>query len=113
MNIRPKKVTLDLDNLGELGQLTITRQRDPKSMLKDEVFDELESKKARDMVKGQVHHLANHEVDAGMIIHIPNHLQKDFKTLMRLAFLLEEKYQNLKRNVKFDEESLGLYVNHH
>ena len=41
---------------------------------------------------------------------MPDHLQKDFKALMNLAFDLKKKHPALKRNVKFDEEDGGMYL---
>ena len=45
-----------------------------------------------------------------MRLHIPDHLQKDFQTLMSLAFDLKKTNPQLRRNVKFDEETLGLFM---
>lgn len=64
------------------------------------------------MIKAKAHHLAEYREDAGMRIHIPNYryLQRDFKVLMKMAYSLKQKKPNLKRNIKFDEDSLGLYM---
>ena len=45
-----------------------------------------------------------------MRLHLPNHLQKDFKSLMSLSYDLKKKNPDLKRNVKFNEDELGLYM---
>ena len=45
-----------------------------------------------------------------MRLQIPDNLQKDFKALMSMAYELKQKNKELKRNVKFDEESLGLFM---
>ena len=45
-----------------------------------------------------------------MRLQIPDGLQKDFKALMALAYDLKQTNKELKRNVKFDEESLGLFM---
>ena len=40
----------------------------------------------------------------------PDSLQKDFRALMNLAYDLKSKHPTLRRNVKFDEEDLGLFM---
>ena len=62
------------------------------------------------MVKAQAPNLANYRDTAGMRLHLPNHLQKDFKALIGLSFDLKKTHKELKRNVKFDEDDLGLFM---
>ena len=45
-----------------------------------------------------------------MRLHIPDHLQRDFQALMNLSFNFKKKHPGLKRNVKFDEEDCGLFM---
>ena len=45
-----------------------------------------------------------------MRLQIPDGLQKDFKALMSLAFDMKKKNKDLRRNVKFDEDELGLFM---
>ena len=45
-----------------------------------------------------------------MRLQIPDNLQKDFKALMAVAYDLKQVHKNLRRNVKFDEDNLGLYM---
>ena len=45
-----------------------------------------------------------------MRLQIPNFLQKEFKALMKLAYLLKKTNPDLRRNVKFDEENIGLFL---
>ena len=71
---------------------------------------EFDCKEVRDAVKAQGPNLANFREEAGMRLHLPNHLQKDFKALMSLSFELKKKNPNLRRNVKFDEGDLGLFM---
>ena len=93
----------------EVGKVEIRQNKDPKSKLKDEVTVRFETKEIRDAIKGQASNLANYD-DSGMRLHVPNHLQKDFKALMGLAYDLKKNHANLRRNVKFDEEDLGLFM---
>ena len=76
----------------------------------DEVIVEFDCKEVRDTVKAQGPNLANYRDEAGMRLHLPNHLQKDFKALMSLSYELKKKNPDLRRNVKFDENDLGLYM---
>ena len=45
-----------------------------------------------------------------MRLHIPDHLQKEFHALMNLSYDLKKKHPGLKRNIKFDEEDGGLFM---
>ena len=54
--------------------------------------------------------MANFREEAGMRLEVPDHLQKDFRSLMNLAYDLKEKNPDLKRNIKFDEEDCGLFM---
>ena len=94
----------------EMGIVHIRKNRDPRSKVKDEVIVEFETKEVRDAVKAQGPNLANFRKEAGIRLHLPNHLQKDFKALMGLSYDLKKKNADLRRNVKFDETDLGLYI---
>ena len=78
--------------------------------MKNEVIVEFECKEIRDAVKAQGPNLANFREEAGMRLHLPNHLQKDFKSLMSLSYQLKKKRPDLRRNIKFDESDYGLYM---
>ena len=45
-----------------------------------------------------------------MRLHVPDHLQRDFQALMNLSFDLKKRHPGLKRNIKFDEEDMGLFM---
>ena len=94
----------------EMGQVVMTRTREPKNKNKDEYIVTFENKHIRDAVKANAANLANHRETAGMRLHVPDHLQKDFQALMNLSFDLKKKHPGLKRNVKFDEEDNGLFM---
>ena len=94
----------------DLGKITIKRQIQRKGGNKKEVCVTFESKEARDAVQGRAPSLANHRGDAGMLLHIPDHLQKTFRALMAVAFDLKKKFPALKRNIKFDEDTLSLFM---
>ena len=71
---------------------------------------QFESKEVRDAVKANAPDLANFRDAACMHLQLPNYLQKDFKTLMALSYDLKKKNPHLKRNVKFDENDFGLFM---
>ena len=106
-----EKLAMDDTFLDEdMGQVVVKRNIEKKPKNKDEVCVIFESKEIRDVVKSQGPNLANYRDEAGMRLQIPDNLQKDFKALMSVAYDLKQKNKDLKRNVKFDEESLGLYM---
>lgn len=45
-----------------------------------------------------------------MRLHIPDHLQKTFRSLMNLSYDLKKRHPGLKHNVKFDDDTRGLYM---
>ena len=104
------KLRLDRDFVQDMGETTIKRTREPKNKNKNECIVTFESKQVRDAVKAAAPNLANHRENAGMRLHIPDHLQGDFHALMNLSFDLKKKHTGLKRNVKFDEVDNGLFM---
>ena len=94
----------------ELGTVQLKRTREPRNKNKDEYIITFESKQIRDAIKAAAPNLANYREEAGMKLQIPAHLQNDFHTLTNLSFDLKKHHPGLKRNVKFDEEDFGLFM---
>ena len=94
----------------DLGEVVIKRNIERRPKYKDEVCVEFENKQIRDTIKAQGPNLASYRDEAGMRLQIPDTLQKDFKALMAAAYDMKKTNKDLKRNVKFDEESLGLFM---
>ena len=94
----------------DLGLVTLSKPREPRNKNKDKYIVTFESKQVRDTVKANASNLANFRETAGMRLHVPDHLQRDFQALMNLSFDLKKKHPDLKRNIKFNEEDLGLYM---
>ena len=94
----------------DMGSVIVRRNVERKPKNKDEVCVEFENKQVRDAIKAQGPNLAKFRDEAGMRLEIPDGLQKDFKALMALAYDLKQTRKELKRNVKFDEENLGLFM---
>ena len=94
----------------DIGDITIRRHFEKKPKYKDEIYATFDTKHLRDVVKACGPNLAQWNGEAGMRLHIPDHLQKLFRAFMGLAFDLKKKCPDLRRNVKFDEENLSLYM---
>ena len=94
----------------EMGEITVTRIRDPKAKTKNEVLVTFETKQLRDSVRAKAANLANFGQEAGMRLELPNHLQKSFRVLMNLAYDLKKKNKNLRRNIMFDEDEMDLFM---
>ena len=94
----------------DLGEVTLVRPKEPRNKNKDEFIAIFENKHIRDTIKAAAHNLANSNDQAGMRLQVPDHLQKDFRALMNLSFDLKKKHPHLKRNVKFDEDEEGLFM---
>ena len=102
---------LDMDEeaVNDIGQVTIKRNYERRPKNRDEAIVTFDSAEIRDFVKSLAPALAGKQ-DAGMRLHIPDHLQKLFRSYMNLAYDLKKKHKNLKRNVKFEDETLSLYM---
>ena len=94
----------------EMGEVEIKQHRDPKLKYKDETMVLFEVKEVRNAVKAQASNLANHRDKVGMRLEVPNHLQKEFKLLMNTDFDLKRKHKDMKRNVKFDEDEMNMFM---
>ena len=106
-----EKLRLERDFVKEeMGEVIMRRVREPRNKNKNEYVVTFETKQLRDAVKSAAPNLANFRENAGMRLHIPDHLQKDFHSLMNLSFDLKRKHPRLKRNIKFDEEDGGLFM---
>ena len=105
-----EKLRLDEEFVREdMGQVSIRRHVDGKNKKTDAVCVVFKTKQIRDQVKAHGSNLANFP-DAGMRCHLPDFLQKDFHSLMPMAYDLKQKNPDLRRNVKFDEANLGLFM---
>ena len=106
-----EKLMMDKQFVDEdLGEVRIRRNIERRPKYKDEVCVTFESKEIRDAIKAKGPALANFREEAGMRLQIPDMLQKDFKALMSVAYDMKRTNKELKRNVKFDEESMGLFM---
>ena len=94
----------------DLGETTISKTREPRNKNKDEYIVTFETKQIRDAIKAAAANLANFRETAGMRLHVPDHLQRDFRILMNLSYDLKKHHKDLKRNIKFDEEDNGLFM---
>ena len=105
------KLALDKEFIEQdMGQVVIKRNLEKRPRNKDEICVYFETKQIRDHVKSKGPNLANYRDEAGMRLQIPDHLQKDFKALMSVAYDLKKTNPDLRRNIKFDEENFGLYM---
>ena len=89
------KLKLDEDFVEDLGEIRIEVQRDPKSKIKNEVCVTFHTKEVRDFIKSKASALANFGDSVGMRLHIPNYLQKDFRSLMSVAYDLKKRIRIL------------------
>ena len=59
------------------------------------------------MVRSAARELAG-DRQSGMRLHVPGHLEPNFKALERLSYALKQRFQTLKRNIKFDDANMDL-----
>ena len=108
------KLSVDAATIEDLGEVTFKKQAITKkqrdSNIRNEYCVTFENKRIRDDIKANAANLANHRDTAGMRLAVPDHLQKEFKLLMSLSYDLKQKHADLKRNIKFDETNLSLFM---
>ena len=88
----------------------VKKPRETKGRNRDEFIVTFSSKIDRDAVRAAAPALANSREEAGMRLHVPDHLQKKFRALMNLSYDLKQKHPELRRNVKFDDDEQSLYL---
>ena len=78
-----------------------------RARTKGEVVVTFSSVALRDAVRSCAYNLSG---DAGMKIHLPDHLKANFRHLDGVCYDLKKKFKGLKRNIKFDDDALDLYA---
>ena len=97
----------DVANLGEIRHKKGHSR--PSARIKNEYIVTFESTDARDSVRAAADNLAG-DTKSGMRLHIPGHLEPNFKILEHISYLLKQKYATLRRNIKFDEPNMDLVL---
>ena len=95
------------DDLCRLGNISIKKFRDPANKNSDEVLVVFETREARDYVKAAAKHLGGN-TSVGMKIHVPTHLEHNFKILQSLGYHLRQSDEGIRRSIKFDDENEDL-----
>ena len=98
------KLNMDESFLEDMGVVTIKKVYERRPKYSDEVVDTFETKSIRDAIEAQAHNLASYREEAGMRLHILDHLQKTFRTLMK------KRHPDLKWSVKFDDDNWDLFM---
>lgn len=83
----------------EISPVRIRRNLERKPKNKHEICVTFESKQVRDLIKAQGSNLASYRDEAGMRLQIPDHLQKDFKGLMAVAYDMKQTSPDFRRNI--------------
>ena len=104
------RLDMEQDFVGDLREIRIRKVYERRPRYVNEVIVTFEDKQIRDSIKAQAYKLASHREEAGMRLHIPDHLQRVFRSLMNVSFDMKKKHPSLKRSVKFDEEEQSLYM---
>ena len=94
------------DFVATLGQCTVQRYITLRAKTTDEALVVFDSVNMRDCVKAAAGKLSGKR--AGMKIHIPTHLKASFRHLDNVCFNLKKKYPDLRRSIKYDDETMTL-----
>ena len=103
------RLEIDQEYAGSLN-FRVIRYRTPHSKVTDEALITFDTPVDRDYVKSVAPALGGKVGRAGVRIHVPRHLQGNFKKLDRICFSLKVNYPNLKRSFKFDDEIMDIFA---
>ena len=67
-------------------------------------------KAVRDAVRGAASRLGACAEPCGIRLEVPDFLQADFRALENIAFRIKRKHPNMRRNVKLDDDRLGVIM---
>ena len=94
----------------DMGEISIKRvAAGPGSKIPDEAIVVFSTVETRDAVKRAAKELAGSR-DAGIRLEIPHQMQPGLKALESVAFHLKQKHPRMKRNIKFDDQSMELVL---
>ena len=96
------------DQVEDLGRITARRVIEPRSKIDSEAVVEFASSSIRDAIKSLGFKLEGKR--AGIRIEIPNFLKSDFHVLQNLSYRLKQANKDMKRSVKFDDDTYGLML---
>ena len=100
---------IDLEAMeGDAGSIKVRRVVEPRWKIKEEAIVEFSSAPIRDSVKGSGFKLEGKE--AGIRFKVPNFSKSDFQVLQLLSYKMKQSNGEMKRSLKFDDESLGLVL---
>ena len=109
-NFLTQKLNFSPEDVVGLGEVKYKKcHARPSSKVKNEFIVTFESIDARDAVRAAAFNLAG-DRQSGMRLHIPGHLEPNFKALEGLSYLLKQKHATLRRNIKFDEPNMDLVL---
>lgn len=78
-----------------------------KGTIRHEAVVEFPTVDFRDIVRKVAYNLAG-EPGSGIRLEVPHHLMKNFKALESASYKLKQKFKNMRRNIKFDDERCDL-----
>ena len=92
----------------DFGSLEARRIVEPRSKIQKEVVVEFPSAAIRDSIKSSGYRLEGQ--GAGLRIEVPNFLKSDFHVLQNLAYKMKLVNKEVKRSVKFEDDTYGLML---
>ena len=96
------------DFIRDLGDIKVDHVIEPRSKIQQEAIVDFSTPAVRDAVKGSGFKLQGKR--AGIRMEIPHFLKSDFNVLQSLSYRLKMANPEMKRSVKFDDASLGVYL---
>ena len=95
-------VIADAENC-HIARVPASNNKNNKSKIYSEAVVEFPTVDLRDLVRKSAFNLAGDD-QSGIRLEVPHHLMKNFKSLEAASYRLRQKYPNIRRNIKFDDE---------
>ena len=101
---------LDDDFLRDMGEISVKRvAAGPRAKIRGEVIALFATNQVRDDVRSAARELAG-DAGFGIRLEIPASLQTNLKALESVGYNMKKKFPNLKRNIRFDDDSMDLVL---
>ena len=106
-----KSLELPNDTAAELGIVSARKVKQARrSRIENEVLVKFRTIEERDIVQSYATNLAKLNGAAGIRMEIPAHLRQAFQLFETHGSLLRQRFSELKRSIKFDDEAMSLVM---
>ena len=105
------RLDMGTDFVNTMGPITVNPTGTVRpAHIKNEYTVTFANKAVRDAVRASASKLGASSAPGGIRLEVPDYLQGDFRALENIAFKIKKKNPTMRRNVKLDDDSMGLVM---